>query len=802
MPLPFPDLDTRRWSDLVDEGRGLIPRYASKWSDHNYHDPGIMLIEFLAWMVEHDIYRVNRVPERHYRTFLHLVGFDPDPPKPARGPVEFQLVDLAPEVQLLAGLALVTNEPDQPRHLVRTLEPVTIVQSRIASVYSFDGRTFTNQARSLHNRLPFALFGNDPIIHQTLNPEEQPALYLGFDSPLPVDVSVSLWFQFSQNGVDWEQHRQIIEHAADERIRCGPIRPTITCDSAGRNVVHSWNEADTDHALKSPHPALPEAIPPHHSIRLEWDYFGQGDWKKLNVDEEEVQDKTRGFTLDGNLLLRLPSPMELTALEPDGDEHFFVRCRLASGTPDVAPIAQRITINAVAAEQSSLVTSSYSIRPGAQVPPHGEIVQGEYRRLVLSFDDSGSVERIELSKRTDVPESLVIDYQADMTDGGHIETTLCWLGNGTGLPDQTLMLPMPAISNGEIYIWAPSDEHVIVWEPKPSLDASRRTSSHVVCNPSTGLLRFGNAERGRVIPAGMPVFASYAATSGSDGNLASNTSLVLDTNAEKLNSSLTGESTNQISSRISSIATIMQFTGGQDEESVAHAAGRATEMLWAHERLLEICPLGKCETLDSLSPAVVRSRTAPPRASTLLDYERIALSVPGTRVRRARAWSNIDPSAPCIEAVGTVALVIVNELPQSRPHPSDGLLEAVARFIEPRRTIGTRLVVIGPSYLEITVNAIVRAKRGAHTATTYQDIMYALDRFLDPLVGGTSGLGWPFGRDVFRSEILHIIDTVAGVDHVLDLELLSDQGDQTCGNICVPPTYLVTPGAHEIGVVR
>src|SRR5829696_7881240 len=84
MPLPLPNLDSRRWADLVEEARALIPRYAPAWTDHNVHDPGITLMELLAWLVEMDVYRLNRVPEAHRRKFLALVGVTPRPPRPAR----------------------------------------------------------------------------------------------------------------------------------------------------------------------------------------------------------------------------------------------------------------------------------------------------------------------------------------------------------------------------------------------------------------------------------------------------------------------------------------------------------------------------------------------------------------------------------------------------------------------------------------------------------------------------------------------------------------------------------------------
>ena len=103
MPLPLPNLDDRRWSDLVDEGRALIPRYAPQWTDHNASDPGITLVDLLAWLVEQDIYRVNRVPDRHRRKFLALAGFSARPPQPARVPLAFAPSSGATAVTLPAG---------------------------------------------------------------------------------------------------------------------------------------------------------------------------------------------------------------------------------------------------------------------------------------------------------------------------------------------------------------------------------------------------------------------------------------------------------------------------------------------------------------------------------------------------------------------------------------------------------------------------------------------------------------------------------------------------------------------------
>jgi hypothetical protein len=94
MPIPLPNLDDRRWADLVEEGQALIPLYAREtWTDHNAHDPGITLMELFAWIAEMDIYQLNRIPDRHKRKFLALVGITSEPPQPARTVLSFRLKD-------------------------------------------------------------------------------------------------------------------------------------------------------------------------------------------------------------------------------------------------------------------------------------------------------------------------------------------------------------------------------------------------------------------------------------------------------------------------------------------------------------------------------------------------------------------------------------------------------------------------------------------------------------------------------------------------------------------------------------
>jgi predicted phage baseplate assembly protein len=91
MPLPAPNLDDRRFQDLVDDAKRLVQRRCPEWTDHNVSDPGVTLIETFAYMTDQLLYRLNRVPDRLYLKFLDLIGLRMLPPTPASAPVTFWL---------------------------------------------------------------------------------------------------------------------------------------------------------------------------------------------------------------------------------------------------------------------------------------------------------------------------------------------------------------------------------------------------------------------------------------------------------------------------------------------------------------------------------------------------------------------------------------------------------------------------------------------------------------------------------------------------------------------------------------
>lgn len=739
MPIPLPNLDTRRWADLVEEGRALIPRHAPTWTDHNAHDPGITLVELFAWIVEQLIYRANRIPLRHRLKFLDLVGYPPRPPEPARVVLGFALAPAAADVTLPPGLEFVTDvalRGDGASSLplaFTLLDETTVVAARLVALQVHDGVRFADRSRALRDGLPTPAFGDDPATPHPYDASRAPALYLGFDRALPVtaaaDAPVSLFLHLEE-GDEAERHRLLAE-AAELAAACEPAPDA--CPPCPR-PWDAWcpeDDAASAGAGGAGAPPTSAALPPHHSASVVWEIFAAGGWRTLDATLGEIVDETRSLTIDGAVRLRMPVPMVATSVGVIVDPHFYLRCRLVAGEFDAAPVLRHAVPNGVRAEQ--------------RVPA---------------------------------------EHAAD----------------GTGLPAQHAFLPGAPVARGEATVRTSEAAQWHDWTLRRDLDASGPLDRHASLDATTGELRFGDGARGRVPSQGATIAVAYATTAGARGNVAAGARWRLADTPR--NQALLGGDTAAVAADLARIANAAAAAAGADAEEIGEAAARAAAALWSHERLVELCPAGDCATLDQLDPSAVLEREAPWRATTLVDFERLALDVPGTRVRRARAWAGLDPDYPCVAAAGTVTVVVVPHLPRARPMPGAGLLRAVRRYLTRRRVMCTRLVVTGPRYVEVTVRTSVRVRTGADPASVRGDVLAALDAFLHPLLGGPAGRGWPFGRDVYRSEILHVVDAVPGVDHVVALSMSGDGAPASCGNLCVGLTALTTSGPHHVEVAR
>ena len=146
-----------------------------------------------------------------------------------------------------------------------------------------------------------------------------------------------------------------------------------------------------------------------------------------------------------------------------------------------------------------------------------------------------------------------------------------------------------------------------------------------------------------------------------------------------------------------------------------------------------------------------------------------------------------------------ISLVIVPEPAAGTiyPAPIAALRTAVAAFFDARRLLTTRLHIVGPSYVEISVGANVAlqddARLDGSSGDARRQMRDALTAFFHPLTGGPDGTGWPFGRDVYASEIYAVLEKVSAVNYVEDVQL-------SVAAAFTSPDRLLTQDGRAVGI--
>ena len=180
MPLTIPNLDDRRYQDLLDEALARIPVYTPEWTNFNKSDPGVTLIEVFAFLTENLLYRCNLIPERNRKKFLTLLNIPLQSASSAQGLITvdndkgpLQTVTLNDGVEVSAGQV--------PFFTTRGLE-VLPIEGRI--YYKQNIQAPSQQVLDYYSQL-YASFRGTP-------PAAPPQLYQAQAFPQPGGDPVSL----------------------------------------------------------------------------------------------------------------------------------------------------------------------------------------------------------------------------------------------------------------------------------------------------------------------------------------------------------------------------------------------------------------------------------------------------------------------------------------------------------------------------------------------------------------------------------------------------------------------------------
>ncbi|MGE0711379.1 MAG: putative baseplate assembly protein [Planctomycetota bacterium] len=270
------------------------------------------------------------------------------------------------------------------------------------------------------------------------------------------------------------------------------------------------------------------------------------------------------------------------------------------------------------------------------------------------------------------------------------------------------------------------------WHRVESFYASQSTDRHYVLDPVVGRVIFGDGRRGRIPTPGpnAVVAERYQTGGGLVGNVGAGSLVVL----------------RQSVPYVDRVSNYYKARGGADLETIGEAKLRG--------------------------PQVVRHRY---RAVTIEDYEWLALKA-SPNVARARCLKT-----PRRE--GEVTIIVLPEGEQQgrdlrkKPMPAPELLRRVHDFLDERRLVTTKLRVIKPRFVEISVNLAIVLKQGQGgpgSERLKSRLEDSIRGMLHPLFGGLDGKGWPFGRAVHKSDLYRVAEGHEGVDYVEDLELYDE----------------------------
>ncbi|HMG48275.1 MAG TPA: hypothetical protein VK614_12540 [Allosphingosinicella sp.] len=269
-------------------------------------------------------------------------------------------------------------------------------------------------------------------------------------------------------------------------------------------------------------------------------------------------------------------------------------------------------------------------------------------------------------------------------------------------------------------------------------------------DPSSGEIRFGNGRDGKIPPAGRDSIRAvgYQAGGGSRGNVPA-------------------FAVDQLKTALESVElAINPVDAGEGADAPPE------------QRLAETAPARLRHATRALAPP---------------DIEALATGS-SPDVVRARCL----PSRCC----GIELVVAIRMAGERCPIPSRARREGIARNIAAAgwgALAPEAIRVRPPSYVHIRVEAVVIARSSGGVAQVENDVRTAIVDFLHPIDGGSGGLGWPFGRRPWPSDVQRVAMGVAGVDRVVDIVIAARDAGADLDRL--GPDALVCADEDDISLV-
>ncbi|MGF7031706.1 hypothetical protein J2T17_002620 [Paenibacillus mucilaginosus] len=132
-----PVIDRRDLVQIISRMREMVPAYTPEWH-FNPDDPdaGTVLFLLFADMLQSNIKRLNRVPQKQFTAFLNMLGISLQPALPAAGYAVFELAaGTLTTVPLPAGTPVSGLAADGAELAFETTEPVRLTPASVVDLY-------------------------------------------------------------------------------------------------------------------------------------------------------------------------------------------------------------------------------------------------------------------------------------------------------------------------------------------------------------------------------------------------------------------------------------------------------------------------------------------------------------------------------------------------------------------------------------------------------------------------------------------------------------------------------------------
>jgi len=225
IPLSAP-LDDIDFDALVEIARSNLPTLAPGWTDYNESDPGITLIELLAWIADTQIYSIGRDRIDERMQMARLLGIAAQGARPAVGAL-YPRDKMGAHKVIAAGTRLVAMGACAPRLEVAAATPLWPLEIVAVSVEA-GGVSTDHTATNVEPRASYAPFGDPPSSDAVLRLTLAGVLDAGM-------VSVSLGFEIEDDAEEGEDALGGIE---------------VTCLDPGGGETEVAIESDTTGGLR------------------------------------------------------------------------------------------------------------------------------------------------------------------------------------------------------------------------------------------------------------------------------------------------------------------------------------------------------------------------------------------------------------------------------------------------------------------------------------------------------------------------------------------------------------------------